>query len=68
MKKKNYLTPTIQIIEMGHDAVMATTSWYDGHGEWHEVIEGNPKDDEEGDAYAKFKFGCDWTNGCDWTE
>lgn len=44
MKKKNYLTPTIQIIEMGHDAVMTTTSWYDGHGGWHEVIEGNPKD------------------------
>lgn len=65
MKKKNYLTPTIQIIEMGHDAVMTTTSWYDGHGGWHEVIEGNPKDDEEDDPYAKFakfaKFGCDWT-------
>lgn len=61
MKKKNYLTPTIQIIEMGHDAVMATTSWYDGHGEWHEVKEGTPKNEED-DAYAKFaKFGCDWT-------
>lgn len=61
MKKKNYLTPTtIQIMEMGHDAVMATTSWYDGHGEWHGVIEGNPEDDEGENAYAK-KFGCDWT-------
>lgn len=59
MKKKNYLTPTIQIMEMGHDAVMATTSWYDGHGEWHEVIDGNPENEEEDDAYAK--FGCDWT-------
>lgn len=39
MKKKNYLTPAIQIMEMGHDAVIATNSWYDGHGEWHEVIE-----------------------------
>lgn len=61
MKKKNYLTPTtIQIMEMEHDAVMATTSWYDGHGGWHEVKEGNPKDEEGEDAYAK-KFGCDWT-------
>lgn len=59
MKKKNYLTPTIQIMEMGHDAVMATDSWYDGYGEWHEVKEGTPKEDEEPDAYAK--FGCDWT-------
>lgn len=59
MKKKNYLTPTIQIMEMGHDAVMATNSWFDGHGEWHEVIEGTPKEDKEPDAYAK--FGCDWT-------
>lgn len=60
MKKKNYLTPAIQIMEMGHDAVMATTSWYDGHGECHEVIEGTPNEDEEElDAYAK--FGCDWT-------
>lgn len=47
-------------MEMGHDAVMATTSWYDGHGGWHEVKEGNPKDEEGEDAYAK-KFGCDWT-------
>lgn len=47
-------------MEMGHDAVMATTSWYDGHGEWHEVIEGNPKNEEGEEAYAK-KFGCDWT-------
>lgn len=68
MKKKNYLTPTIQIIEMGHDAVMAATSWYDGHGEWHEVKEDNPKDDEGENPYAKSSFGCDWTNGCDWTE
>lgn len=61
MKKKNYLTPTIiQIMEMGHDAVMATTSWYDGHGGWHEVKEGNPENEEGEDAYAK-KFGCDWT-------
>ena len=61
MKKKNYLTPTtIQIIEIGHDAVMATTSWYDGHGGWHEVKEGNPENEEGEDAYAK-KFGCDWT-------
>lgn len=59
MKKKNYLTPAIQIMEMGHDAVMATTSWYDGQGEWHEVIEGTPKEEEGPDAYAK--FGCDWT-------
>lgn len=58
MKKKNYLTPTIQIMEMGHDAVMATTSWFDGH-EWHEVIEGTPEDNEELETYAK--FGCDWT-------
>ena len=59
MKMKNYLTPAIQIMEMGHDAVMATTSWYDGQGEWHEVIEGTPNEDEELDAYSK--FGCDWT-------
>lgn len=60
MKKKNYLTPAIQIMEMGHDAVMTTDSWYDGHGEWHKVIEGTPKEEEEElDAYAK--FGCDWT-------
>lgn len=60
MKKKNYLTPTIQIMEMGHDAVMASTSWNDGHGEWHEVKERNPENEEGEDAYAK-KFGCDWT-------
>ena len=47
-------------MEMGHDAVMATTSWYDGHGGWHEVKEGNPENEEGEDAYAK-KFGCDWT-------
>lgn len=60
MKKKNYLTPTIQIMEMGHDAVMAATSWNDGQGKWHEVKEGNPENEEGEDAYAK-KFGCDWT-------
>lgn len=62
MKKKNYLTPAIQIMEMGHDAVMATDSWNDGYGKWHKVIEGTPKEEEEEeelDAYAK--FGCDWT-------
>ena len=57
--KKIYLIPKIQILDMGNEAVMAADSWNDGHGNWKPVIEGNPKDEDPDDSYAKFK--CDWS-------
>ena len=53
MKKKIYQKPIAEVFVMNSNAVMAATSWYDGHGGWHKTEEGNPDEGEDPDPYSK---------------
>lgn len=50
MSKKKYIIPKTSILHMSQDAVLASESWNDGHGNWDHVVDGNPI--EEVDPYA----------------
>ncbi len=53
MEKKIYVTPQTQILHVGEEAVMASTSWTPDSGEtWNKVTEGNP--DGEVDPYTLY--------------
>lgn len=64
MEKRIYLTPLTQVIHVSQEAVMASESWYDGHGNWNHVIEGNPEN--EVDPYSLYSKPSDKSVWAKW--